>query len=386
MRSINVVANLTAKDLNEFKIADIVNLYVPPIIVIVGNICNILAILVMRSPHFRCLSTSVYMIACAVNDAVSLIISLTAHWVGVNFPDAIIRNDYSHYMCKFFNFYGWGNCDYTILLTAAMTADRAYAIMKPLKASTMNLVKRAKIIVTLLIVIVVIKEFHFLFSSDLVPPERTERLCSVVAPTDAYEYFYHKVWPGIHLSFLTVCFIIIISSNIIIIRNVRRSANMSDFKNRKLSTGNLSLTGNEFNSSNQSAQGRWRQMTTMLLAESFALILLTYPFSMHLSVIANIPDVYTDPVKNAANQLSFSVVFYLLYSNKCVNFCLYCVTGSRFRLALREILSCKSISIFFKSLRSTDRFSLSGSQTAISMISAASLEQRRPSTISITPT
>ncbi|ESO91443.1 hypothetical protein LOTGIDRAFT_105614, partial [Lottia gigantea] len=143
----SVTSHPSAKDFKEFKIADIVNLYVPPILVLVGNVCNILAICVMRTQHFRYLSTSVYMIACALNDATSLIISLTAHWLYMNFPEIVVRSAYSHYMCKFFNFYGWGNCDYTIILTAAMTADRAFAIMKPLKASTLNLVKRAKIVV-----------------------------------------------------------------------------------------------------------------------------------------------------------------------------------------------------------------------------------------------
>lgn len=41
------------------------------------------------------------------------------------------------------------------------------------------------------------------------------------------------------------------------------------------------------------------------------------------------------------NQLLFSIFFYMSYSNKCVNFFLYLVSGYKFRLALRQLVRCR---------------------------------------------
>ena len=40
------------------------------------------------------------------------------------------------------------------------------------------------------------------------------------------------------------------------------------------------------------------------------------------------------------HQLLFSLFFYMLYSNKCVNFFLYFISGHKFRLALTQLMHC----------------------------------------------
>ena len=328
--------NITESALDEET--GLINLVVPPILVVIGNMFNILAILIMRSRYFRTLSTSVFMTACAVNDASSLLISLTSHWLSVNFPDAIIRNQYSHYMCKFFNFYGWSNCDFSIIVTMAMTADRAFAIMYPLKASSADTRKRAKIVLVIITLVVITKQFHFWFTSDMVPAGRKDRMCDVFPPTALYYYFYRQVWPWIHISFLTVCFVIIIASNCVIIRSIRKSTGNKSFKGSfSAKSARRTDCPQRFTSRSNT---KWRQTAIMLLTESFTLLLLTYPFSVHLAVTLRMTDQQTDAQTQAVNAFVFSIVFYLLYSNKCVNFCLYFSTGSRFRQALWEILKC----------------------------------------------
>ncbi|XP_071109236.1 neuropeptides capa receptor-like [Haliotis cracherodii] len=312
-----------------------VNLYIPPILIIFGNVFNVLAIMVMRHKYFRNLSTSVYMMAGAVNDASSLLISLIAHWVSVNFPEAIARNKAMDVMCKFFNFYGWGNCDFSIMVTAAMTADRAYAIKYPLKNSSANSIKRAKIVIAVLAVVVVLKEFHFWFTSVIVPADRKDRMCDVDLSSLSYCHFYHRVWPWIHIAFLSLCFLVIIFSNCIIIKSVKNAGGKSFRKTMKNNNSEVSARRNT------KSRLKWRQITAMLLADSFALLLLTFPFSVHLAVTLTMKD--EGPEVQKINGYVFSMVLYLLYSNKCVNFCLYCMTGSRFRMALREVITCKRL-------------------------------------------
>ncbi|KAK7486075.1 hypothetical protein BaRGS_00022684 [Batillaria attramentaria] len=184
------------QDLELYKAAQVINLYLPPIIIILGCLVNVLSILVMRSHYFRNVSTSIYMTAGAINDSTSLLVALLPHWLFVNYPYVYNRTDSSDDMCKFFNFYGFSNTDFTMILTACMTADRAYAIKFPLRVATADMVKRAKIMIVVGAVVVGIKNFHLWFCSVMSPPESKERLCSVKATGDSFQFFVQEVSLG----------------------------------------------------------------------------------------------------------------------------------------------------------------------------------------------
>lgn len=164
-----------------YQAADAVNRYIPPLLIIVGSFVNILTIRIMRTNYFRKVSTSLYMIAGSVNDTMGLCIPLLTHWLFLNHPGIFPRNEQSVAMCRFFNFYGFGNTDITILLTAAMTSDRAYAIHWPVRAATEDLRTRAKVVIGVILAVVVAKNIPLLFSSDMSDPNHTERLCVLAA-------------------------------------------------------------------------------------------------------------------------------------------------------------------------------------------------------------
>ena len=299
-----------------------INLLIPPILITIGVTCNSMTVLTMRTKFFRKVSTSVYFKVGAINDILALLISLSAHWLYVNMPDVYIRTDSSHFMCKFFNFYGSGNNDLGILLTASMTTERALAIASPFGAARFNCVKRAWKIVSGIITFVVIKNMHYLLSSDIVPAGRTDRLCDVFPERlgPAYETFYYDLYPWIHLAYVLLCGIAIVVNNSIILYNVHKS-----HADRTRKSGSA-----------------WRHLVPMLIGESVLLIVLTFPFSMHLALLAirlkYDETIYTDPTKAATESLVFSVTFYMLYSNKVANFFMYCITGSRFREGLSSAL------------------------------------------------
>lgn len=284
----------------EHRIATIINLYVPPFLVILGTICNCLVVLVMAGHWFSSVSTSVYMISGTIADTASLLIALPAHWVYVNFPDSIQRSEHSHIMCKFFNFFGWGSSDYGIILTVAMTIDKAIAILFPIKAQANCTTKRSKRVIFILFIFIVIKESHFLFVSNIVPPGRTEQLCTIDIPNDVYRVFYKHLWPAIHNLFLFCSFIVIIICNIIIIVRIKRSRSFKDFSESRRSSQGMD-------------RSKSRQITVMLLVESFTLVILTLPFSLHVTIISSSR---TEPNSTALNQLVFAIVFYLLYVNR----------------------------------------------------------------------
>ena len=300
---------------NGQKASDIINLTVPPILILVGVTCNIFVVLTMRTRYFRSISTSVYLRAGAFNDILALLISLTTHWLYVNFPYSYVRTEHSHIICKFLNFYGPSNTDLGILITTVMTAERAIVIVAPFGAAKCS-PKKAWIAVSVTITFVILKNFHFILSSDIVPIERRDRLCDVKVISESYSVFWLDVWPWLNLAFYIICGFALLVNNCLILHRVKKSA-----------------------ADKYSGGQKWRQLAPMLLGESLLLIILTFPLSFHLALLAirlkYNPDLYHDPDTAAKENLIFSITFYMLYSNKCANFLMYCVTGSKFREGLR---------------------------------------------------
>ncbi|XP_025083992.1 uncharacterized protein LOC112558022 isoform X2 [Pomacea canaliculata] len=87
-----------------------------------------------------------------------------------------------------------------------------------------------------------------------------------------------------------------------------------------------------------SPSSRLRQISLMMVLESFTMLVLSYPFSCYLLLTSEGNEKANDPDKVALNRLLFSVFFYMLYSNKCINFFIYLASGSRFRQALVNVL------------------------------------------------
>lgn len=334
---------LTSEKSTELAAATMaLNTFMPWLLIVIGSVCNFLVILGMRTRNFRSLSTSVYMMVGSVNDLMSLNILLVAHWLYVNFPESIARGDGADVMCKFFNFYGWVQADFGIMLMAAMTADRAHAIVRPM--TTLDLVKLAKIVTAVCVVVVSVKDFHFSFTSVIVDKDRQDRVCDVQYLNDSYQDFYDDYWPWIDMIFDTLCFVVLAVSNLIIIRHLHKSRRGSQLQTRDDIPGSaptaLSRSPSTMTIHSQNNSNVTRQVTRMLLAESIIFILLSFPFSVHLMVSSQLR-LYNDTAKAKSNQLAFSVVFYLLYANKCVNFFVYCLAGKRFRQAIVAEVLCR---------------------------------------------
>lgn len=182
-----------AHKLNTYKAADIVNLYFPPALIGLGVFVNILSILVMRSPYFRKVSTTVYLTAGAINDLMGLSMALLPHWLFVNYSHVYKRGRVTDGLCKFLNFYGYSTTDATLTFTACMTADRAYAIKFPLRVATANTVRRARVVVLVSSVAVMMKNFHLCFLSAMSAPWSTERLCDVSPQGEGLKYYVEAV-------------------------------------------------------------------------------------------------------------------------------------------------------------------------------------------------
>lgn len=316
--------NDTKQDIRFQSFTHSIDQFYPPILILVGVTCNVLVLLVMRTRYFRYQPSSVYMIGGAINDIFSLSIAMTTHWLHVTFD--VYSREKTRYICKFLDFYGWGNCDLGILITTAMTIDRALAITFPLKKKNNNTFKRAKIAMLIVIAITIAKEFHFFIGSDMVEEDRSERLCDVYPNSETYLYFWTKIWPWFHLVFLVVCFVFIFVSNMILLCSIWKSSHREILN---------SLEKFQFDRSSVRTSKQVQTITPMLIGESTVLLLLTFPFSVQLFIFGYDPTVY----KSATTHFVFSLTFYMLYTNKCVNFFVYMITGHRFRLGMKELIT-----------------------------------------------
>ncbi|XP_048739366.1 uncharacterized protein LOC125653796 [Ostrea edulis] len=321
----------------------ILNTVYPPFLIVSGLICNILVVCVMRTRFFQRQNISVYMTALALNDASSLCISMTSHWLYVSF-DNIYDREKTADICKFLQLYGWGNCDFSILLSTTMSVNRAIAVSLPLETRSKYSSRKPKFVIFFLFLVVLIKNIHFVFSSKIVKMEyMRDKLCDVYPESESYRIFWEDVWPWLHVSFLVLCFFVIASSNGVLIRQLYVSSHL-EIRRHQCSTRRESLlfTSGDMRSplkhrnscfcsehSNGSGDSKqWQTITPMLIGESVLILLLTFPFSIQLAI---------SNANAGHSQMLFSITFYMLYTNKCATFFVYLITGSRFRLGLKKI-------------------------------------------------
>lgn len=305
-----------------------IDLFLPPFLFVIGLISNVLVVLVMRSKSFRSLSTSFYMIVNAVTDTSSILVALPIHYIFVNVPHAFAEIRHAHAMCSFFNVFGWGTSDLGILYTVAMTTERAIAIKYPLKAYKLCTTRRAKFVVVGLTIFEFVKVSHLILKSRIVT-DTNSRLCDIDQDDAEYLKFYHNVWPWLHLSILVVSYSIVVAGNVVIFVNIRRSSQGD-------TTGGV---GSSSLRRNFPSGSKNKQLSLMLMIDSCTLVVCTFPFAVISIISSQSADVFD---LAGGKNLAYTVTFYLLYVNRCLNLFLYCVSGARFRDSLKDICLAKT--------------------------------------------
>ena len=309
----------------ESQFANTLDLYLPPLFIIVGFTCNTLVIIIMRGSNFSSTSTALYITCNALIDNVCILMVLPAHWLHVNFPDAIYRGSNSDFICKVFNFLGWSSSDLGIILTAAMTTDRAIAVRFPLQSLVLSTVKTAKYVTGCLIVVIFLKDGVFLISSVMEPAIKDDKLCALDRSDPNIRNFDDNILPIIHNVFLSLAYTVITVSNVAIVRSVRRSFNGFSVCNATSSEPRAPGVLLEGRSSSMA-----RQLTIMSILDSLAMVIFTLPFSVITSMDWDVTD-------KERGHLAFTIGFYLLYVNRCGNFFLYCISGKKFRDSLKQL-------------------------------------------------
>ncbi|XP_064625080.1 thyrotropin-releasing hormone receptor-like [Lineus longissimus] len=285
-------------------------LYLPPILVILGVPGNILSILVMS--RYRDKSIGFFMLALAACDTHLLLVPTICMFVVQNFPTYINQN----ILCKIFLFTAYAGFEWSNWTLVLMTVDRMVAVCFVFKAQSICTVRRAKILFSSVLIFFTFTSIFCLWTAvPIFVPECNTLMCVLDIPSnlnDVYNIF--DVVVSIFLPFFIVLIL-----NILIIREI--------VKNREIRK--------QLCQSNTSAGTRDQHLTIMLLVVSCLFLVCSLPYAVDRIVVAFKPS-EDDEYWRKTRVLIFSLCEKSLYINPAINFYIYCLSSQKFRQDLRD--------------------------------------------------
>ena len=307
-------------DYQEYRIQRQLLLYVPPILLLVGTVGNVLSFCVLMRKTMIGTSTYNYLASIAVLDTLVLCADCLINWLG-NATAADKIADQSIWGCKLIHFVVYTVSVSSAWLLIAVTVDRYIATVHGIHAMTMCTQRRAVKVITCIVACVTILHLHFTWTMGLRESEKGYTCRSAVK----YEYLVDHIWPWIDgLMYCFAPFTIIATLNTLIIVQVAKSRRnrhrVSEYRCNGASSPSRSISTNSYH------------VTFMLLVVSFTFLVCTLP----TAVFAIYRDVFVAHYGGNLQQLANMVLFrtvskLLLYVNHSINFYLYLLSGQRFR-------------------------------------------------------
>ena len=301
------------------------------VLFVLGSIVNVLILLVVFKTPLRQSNVSLYLVALAIFDQLTILIAVFGSHVLRSYTGFdYIR--YNRWLCKSAYFTIFTCAQSSFYFVVAMSAERALAVFRPLQFKKFYTTKRTKIIIAGIVVFFCMKNLHMFWSSgalyrDVKVGNATTKV--VISECDLVDgpllKFNLKVRPWIDcgITFLA-CFIIVLSDAIIIATMTRTT-----ILNKKTTTAPNTDT----------SQKSPTYMIAMLVSTSMTFVCLTLP----LQIISTIyPTNSNDGGHHFAVLAPFLWSFGLLlsYMNHGINFYVYFLSSREFRQYLKIVLKC----------------------------------------------
>lgn len=313
-----------------FRIHKNMLLYLPPLILLLGTLGNVLSFVILRHRAMNLVSTYFYLAILAIADILVLYIGLLRLWIG-ELTDVDV-SDKSDWMCKLTMVFAYVTSDLSVWLIIAVTVERYIAVCYPFQASSMCTVVRAKWVIVILMLLLFSINSHFFWTVEITYINSSNKVGAKCDGGESYQLLVNEIWPWVDTilySFLP--FLIIIFLNSLIIRQVvmaRRSRGVLQSSDKKSSDGRRPVSEGS------------TKITVMLLAVSCSFLVTTLP--MNIFVIST--SFWNSQRRNneqwATYRLLKTVTELLMYVNHSMNFFLYCATGQKFRQQLLRLF-CK---------------------------------------------
>ena len=298
-----------------FKVANFISIYWFPVLIPIGLVGNTLSFTVMIKSNNRKMSTCIYMAAISINDNIMMCICSHDYLVSV-----VQTHKWNSIECKisvFVTLFALQNETFQVL---SMTLDKYIAIKWPHKAAVHSAPGRAKMITIGLYIFTFVYNIPPLFLSGMFGD-----LC--------ISYVISSVFSRVHSWFSFVLnaiipFTLLIYMNFIIVKTVRNSRKM--FRTDHINTG--------MDSRQKSIKSAENQLTIMLLLVTTLFFILLCP--AYVRFIYLLFAKRDTPYEYANSMILYQVTYKLYTSNSGINFFLYCISGTKFRNDLKELLCC----------------------------------------------
>ena len=316
----------------EYKIAAVIFKYYSPIQLTIALFGNIMIILVFSRKSMRNTVTSFLFRVLAVADTFMVLVSLV--------PEAILElgNNSIAYSstsrCKLHGYIYFAGRTYAVWVLILIVLERFVGVNFPHRASTLITKRGAKMAVFSLLIIVYLlyAMMPFALDSKVITNSNGDVInyyCKV--GSDLLRYFTEDIYPVYDLCLYSLIpFVIMMIANVSIIYRL--------FQARRLRSQSTTNDTNDLIG-----------MTTMLLGISFGFVISTLPY--------NIAVLYRKGygIGHPGSYLFYALGAVLANFNHCINFYIYCLTGSKFRREIRKMCCCDTQSEESSSLSNNSR-------------------------------
>ena len=225
--------------------------------------------------------------------------------------------------CKVMNYLNNVALFSSVWLVVLMTVERCIAVIWPLKISGWVTKKRARIVVSILYVVMAAFNSVYLIIVTSIPTRLKNRNECII--DESHMPFYKSIWSVIDMVFYAYIpqIHIFILNIVIIMKLARATKEQAEMRNAAKS---------------EQSQG---QVTAMLLMVSITFFVLTNPYTIFHLCIQNDVWNYMVSARSYAQYVLVNTLLRLLADlNHCINFLLYVATGKRFREDITQSFRC----------------------------------------------
>jgi hypothetical protein len=310
----------------ELRIGVMIWQIVSPFLISFGTIGNILSIIVLSKPKFHRWASSVYLIGLAIADMCVLYVGLLRQWIKYTF-DSDIRSVHP-VLCKLHWWLMYTCADVPVWILTAITIERLISTLYPCQSKVFCTKARASVILVLIIIFALLVNSHLLYGFGKV--ENITGNVTLIIPcaplTEEYDYFFGKIWTWIDLcKFSLIPFVVLSSGNICIIFKLFESHKKTRSQVAPVNVPKAEIRNN-----------RLSILSILPVGLNCMFILSTLPVCIYF-----IGEPYWIPANVQKNiKLKdpwWAFVNMLMYINNSSNFILYCLAGSKFREAVRNL-------------------------------------------------
>ena len=304
---------------------DLVGKVLNPFLLLFGTFGNVMTVII----HKRTTQTSplsIFFLVLALADLTLLYSNCFIAWIYHTFHFGIIQ--INNVSCKLLSFLVYVSGVLSAWTLVAMTAQRAVCVLWPHRANILCSVGKSKVTVMSMGLFIAGIHAHMLYGFSLEIRNDVEQ-CGLLPE---YATFFRKVWNWVDMFiFCVLPWLCLAISNSLLAWKLKVSVREAD-----ISLG--SRQADRINDRKKKATS----ITATIIAVSIAFLMLTFPMSFIQLLV------FIGWLNGSLSSLFSSRTFYYAshlsrlswYMNSCINFYVYCLTGSKFRREAKQVFSC----------------------------------------------